>query len=107
MPPSWGNPGSTTVTGGDPQPIRLQVRVQGCTCKVFTCAVVVHTGVACTGVACAGVVGTLNQSMEPIRVAFTGVACAGVGDTQPISGANQGCMHKDCMHKGCACNGCT
>ena len=86
--------------GGDIQPIRLQVgtlsqsdsRCAHKGCVLRGCAQglhvqglrarVVHAGVACAGVVCAGVVGTLNQSVEPIRVAHTGVA-----------------------HKGCMCRG--
>ena len=63
--------------GGDHQPIRLQVEtlsqsdyrcVQG-----VARAGVARTGVARAGVARAGVVGTPNQSLEPIRVVRAGV----------------------------------
>ena len=99
---------------------------RGCMCKggedtqlisganqVYTCK-----GCICSGCACRGSAprGCMHQSVEPIKfactvvahtvvaravVACTGVVCAGVGgDTQPISGANQGCTYSGCVCKG-------
>ena len=77
--------------GGDTQPIRLQVGTLSQSDYRVAHTVVVHTVVACAGVACigdghtrvartrvahAGVVGTLSQSMKPIRVAHAGVTRA-------------------------------
>ena len=53
----------------------------------------VHARVVCTGVACTGV---MRKSCV-----HKGCVHKGGGDTQPISGANQGCTHRGCMCRGC------
>ena len=131
----WG-PSANQITGGDPQPIRLQVCMQGLHMQGLhaqgLCTRIAHAGaqglcprVVCAGVARARVVGTLSQSdyrgctqgwwgtlsQSDYRGCVQGlrarVECAGV--------VCKGCMHKGCMqglctqgcaHKGCACKGC-
>ena len=78
--------------GGDTQPIRLQVGTLSQSDYRWGPPANQITGV-CAGVAHAEVVGTLSQSVEPIRVTCTVVAW-------------KGCAHRGCAHSGCACNGC-
>ena len=101
----WLGHSANQITGGDTQPIRLQVCTEG-THTGGVHADDARTGGACaggaragdvrTGGACTGVVGTLSQS--DYRWGHS---------ANQITGACRGCAHRGCVHRGCACRGCT
>ena len=85
----WGH-SANQITGGDTQPIRLQVHTGG------VHAGGAHTGDVHAGGACAGVVGTLSQS--DYRWGHS---------ANQITGAHWGCVCRGCACRGCTCRGCT
>ena len=97
----WGH-SANQITGGDTQPIRLQVHTGGAhaggVCTGDACAGGAHAGDAHAGGACAGdartggahagVVGTLSQS--DYRWGHS---------ANQITGACRGCAHRACMQR--------
>ena len=75
----WGH-SANQITGGDTQPIRLQVRAGGARAG-DACTGGAYAGDVCTGGAHAGVVGTLSQS--DYRWGHSANQITG-GDTQPM-----------------------
>ena len=117
----WGH-SANQITGGDTQPIRLQVRAGGARAGVVgTLSQSDYTGLHArmrvqglcaggvrTGGACKGVVGTLSQSD------YTGLRMQGVHAqgwwghlaNQITQGcAHRGCARRGCVHRGCTCRG--
>ena len=112
----WGH-SANQITGGDTQPIRLQVRVGGAHAGVVgTLSQSDYTGLRArmrvqglcvggvhTGDACKGVVGTLSQSD------YTGLCLQGVHAQgwwgHLANQITQGCAHRGCVRRGCTHRG--
>ena len=112
----WGH-SANQITGGDTQPIRLQVRSGGARAGVVgTLSQSDYTGLRArmrvqglcaggvrTGGARKGVVGTLSQSD------YTGLRVQEVRAKgwwgHLANQITQGCAHRGCARRGCACRG--